>query len=276
MPAAAFDAQPTRVGMGHNRPMAFGVLAHGAGSTGDVVRRLIAPADLGCESLVYLEDRTGDIDTVIALLEGAAGDRCDRGEPVVVGGVSLGAHAAIRWTARRRQQHRRGPSLVLAALPAWTGEPDEVARANAITAGALRALGAGSSRPADLAAGPLLHADLAADPHGSVITRTVLPLVALGWHGYAVDELAEALDRAGCGPGPTAEELAAVDVPVIIASWSGDALHPEAVADAWASHLPRARHVRIDWDALDLDTRAFGHAIRVSLTDWRLIAGDTP
>ena len=56
----------------------------------------------------------------------------------LIAGISLGAHAAARWAARREAHRLDGLWLV---LPAWTGEPDEVAALSAAAADEIAAEG---------------------------------------------------------------------------------------------------------------------------------------
>jgi len=102
------------------------VIAHGAGSTGRFVAEAFGPAlaDAGIE-LVTFEDRSGDVAEVTATLAALVDGRGAQ----IVGGVSLGAHAAVAVAATR--PWLAGAWLV---LPAWTGPPGPVAALSALAA----------------------------------------------------------------------------------------------------------------------------------------------
>jgi len=187
------------------------VIVHGAGSTGGAAAALLgAGADA-----VLIEDRSGDIDAVIASLETtlAGHPECN-----VLVGISLGAHAVARWASTAR---RPLPRLVC-VLPAWTGPPGPTAGATAIAA-----------------------QQIATDGATAVLDRLtaegrypdVVQLLRVAWRDYSDDALSAGLTRASTGRGPTPAELASIPVPVALVGWRGDALHPAAVANEWARYL---------------------------------------
>lgn len=195
------------------------VLVHGAGSTGAAAATLVGPRLLGEETdAVLLEDRTGDIDQVIAAIDDTVA-RHPRSTSIV--GISLGAHALARWASTTR---RPVPPLVC-VLPAWIGEASESAQATAAAARAIAAHGIPATL--DRLAREGRHSD-------------VVDLLRVSWPDYSDDELAGCLQRAAEGRGPSASELAAITAPVAVVGWMQDAFHPDAVARAWARYLPRA------------------------------------
>jgi pimeloyl-ACP methyl ester carboxylesterase len=123
------------------RPRA--VIAHGSGSSPDFVRRAFGPAldDAGF-ALVALDERSGDVSVVLAALRSAV----ESTGAVLVGGVSLGAHAAALLAAERGDL-----AGVLLVLPAWSGPPNAVARLSATAADDVerRGLAAAVARVAD-------------------------------------------------------------------------------------------------------------------------------
>ncbi|CAM2973489.1 alpha/beta hydrolase [Saccharomonospora xinjiangensis] len=165
----------------------------------------------------------------------------EAGQPLLVGGVSLGAHLATAW-AVRNQGRCAG---VLAALPAWNGP----------SAAAPAAVAANAS--SDLIERHGLDTALA------LATRDVAPWLA--------DELSRAWRRHGAGlaaslraaarhPAPELAELRTLDVPVGIAACVDDPVHPVAVARAWAEALPRSALVETTLDALGTDRESLGRA----------------
>jgi pimeloyl-ACP methyl ester carboxylesterase len=187
------------------------VIVHGAGSTGGAAATLLgAGADA-----VLIEDRSGDVDAVIASLEATLAGHPDCS---VLVGISLGAHAVARWASTSR---RPLPRLVC-VLPAWTGPPGPTAGATALAA-----------------------QQIAADGATAVLDRLtaegrypdVVQLLRVAWRDYSDDALSAGLTRASTGRGPTPAELASISVPVAIVGWRGDALHPAAVTHEWAQYL---------------------------------------
>lgn len=189
------------------------VVVHGAGSTGTAAARLLGA---GPEALL-LEDRSGDVEAIIDLIGATMRDRSDITALV---GISLGAHAVARWASVEQSAL---PALTC-VLPAWTGEAGASAEATA----------AAARRVADEGIDPLLQR-----LRHDALYPDVVELLDLAWSDYADAPLAEALERASTGRGPTPEELAAIPAPVAVIGWSGDAFHPEDVARIWARHLRR-------------------------------------
>ncbi|KOV79220.1 hypothetical protein ADL03_38545 [Nocardia sp. NRRL S-836] len=137
--------------------------------------------------------------------------------PIVVGGVSLGAHVAAAWAVRNPD---RCAGLVL-ALPAWSGAPD----------GAPAALAARAS--AQVVAAQGIDAALAGT------SGWLRDELHRAWHGYG-DQLVPHLLEAAESTAPTLEELKTLDVPTGIVGCTDDPVHPVEVARAWADALPRA------------------------------------
>ena len=70
----------------------------------------------------------------------AALDRAVDASVRLIAGISLGAHAAVRWAASNRRKARRLDGLWL-VLPAWTGEADAVAALSSTAADEVAAEG---------------------------------------------------------------------------------------------------------------------------------------
>ncbi|CCH29122.1 alpha/beta hydrolase [Actinosynnema sp. NPDC047251] len=167
----------------------------------------------------------------------AALDAAWRGEPLVVGGVSLGAHIAARWAAR----HPRRCAGVLVALPAWVGPAGDAPAALAAAASAALVDSEG----------------LAAAVAG--VDGWVGAELRRAWPRYG-DRLADVLREAAGSAAPTLDELRGLAVPVGIAACADDPVHPLAVAETWLDALPRAALKTTSLDALGTDRSALGRA----------------
>jgi pimeloyl-ACP methyl ester carboxylesterase len=160
-----------------------------------------------------LDDHVGDLAALVADLAGP---------PAVLGGVSLGGHAAVRAADRGVEA-----DAVLACLPAWTG-------------------------PATVGAGP--HAAVAAEVRrvgiGTVLDRLRADTTMLAWlrdtltTDYARHDpasLTAALLALDGGDAPSEDELRhLVDHPLAVVGWPDDPGHPLAVAERWAALAPRS------------------------------------
>ncbi len=161
------------------------------------------------------------------------------GHPIVVGGVSLGAHVAARWAARNPD---KCAGLVL-ALPAWTGAAN----------GAPAALAAKAS--AQVVATHGLETALAGT------TGWLRDELARAWRGYG-DQLVPHLEEASESVAPTLDELRSLTVPTGIVGCTDDPVHPIAVAQQWAQAIPRAVLVTTTLDA-------YPHALGRAVQAWQ-------
>lgn len=164
--------------------------------------------------------------------------------PVVVGGISFGAHLAAEWAVANPS---RCAGLVL-ALPAWHGAPGDApaSRSALFSAAQVRALGAAGA--------------LAASP----IPEWLSAELARAWAGYG-GALAESLELAASRPAPTLAELERLDVPVGIAACEDDPIHPASVAAEWAAALPRAAVCTTRLAIIGADREALGRAAVLAL-----------
>ena len=162
-------------------------------------------------------------------------------EPLLLGGISFGAHLAAEWAVG----HPDRCAGLLLAMPAWHGEPGE----------------APASRAAKASADLVEREGL----------ETALRLSVAGVALWLADELTRAWRRHGDGlaaglrvaagyPAPTLEALAELDIPVGIAACVDDPVHPAEVARAWAEALPRAAVRETTLTALGKDRESLGHA----------------
>ncbi|MFJ5992589.1 alpha/beta fold hydrolase [Lentzea sp. NPDC092896] len=161
------------------------------------------------------------------------------GHPIVVGGVSLGAHVAARWAVANPD---RCAGLVL-ALPAWTGAPDEAPAALAARASAEIVRTQGLTTALAGTTG-WLHDEL-----------------NRAWRGYG-DQLVPHLEEAAESLAPTLDELKSLDVPTGIVGCTDDPVHPIAVARAWADAIPRAVLVTTTLNA-------YPHALGRAVQAWQ-------
>ena len=171
----------------------------------------------------------------------AALDEAAENHPVVAGGVSFGAHLAAEWALANRD---RCAGLVL-ALPGWHGTPGE-------------APGAVSARvAAELVRERGVDAALAVATAG--VPQWLAAELDRTWRRYG-DGLAESLATPAERPAPTLAELATLDIPVGIAAFVDDPVHPVTVAQEWLHALPRATLCTTRLEVLGVDRESLGRA----------------
>jgi pimeloyl-ACP methyl ester carboxylesterase len=168
-------------------------------------------------------------------------DDAARDHPIVVGGVSFGAHLAAEWALAHRN---RCAGLAL-ALPGWVGDPGDAPGAVSarVAAGLVRERGVEAALAAATAGVPPWLA--------TELTRS--------WRGYGAG-LADSLAAPAERPAPALEELAALDVPVGIAALVDDPVHPLTVAEEWLGALPRAALCTTRLEVIGVDPEALGRA----------------
>jgi pimeloyl-ACP methyl ester carboxylesterase len=184
-------------------------------------------------------DARGDVDEVVARLTAATDGR----EVALVGGISLGAHAAALWSLRGG----RARELVL-AMPAWTGQPGPVAALTAATASAVQAFG--------------IERELARVTTVAADDDWVLDELRRGWRTYDDALLAAALRAAASSPGPTLDELSRISTRTAVVALADDPLHPETVARQWAAIVPGASLAVVGRHAPAHDRGALGRSAR--------------
>ncbi|GGP40269.1 alpha/beta fold hydrolase [Saccharothrix coeruleofusca] len=216
------------------------VLLPGTASDGVFVRSVFA-APLASAGLSLITPAGATVEEHLAALDAAY-----LGEPLIVGGVSLGAHVAAAWAARTPE---RCAGLLL-ALPAWSGP----------AAGAPAALAAAVS--AEVVERDGVDAALAGVDGwlGAELSRA--------WRGHGA-ALAGVLRAASSTAAPTLGELAALDVPAGVAACTDDPVHPLAVAQQWAAALPRGALRTTTLAELGTDRTALGRAAVAALLDSR-------
>lgn len=168
-------------------------------------------------------------------------DKLARAGPLIVGGISFGAHLAAEWAVRNP---RRCAGLLL-ALPAWHGQPGQAPASLAATASA------------DLVAAQGLEAALRLSTAG--VAPWLAAELARAWRRHG-DRLAASMRAAAARPAPTLSALRTLDVPAGIAACADDPVHPIACAREWAEALPRAALVETTLTALGEDRESLGRA----------------
>ncbi len=160
---------------------------------------------------------------------------------VLAAGVSIGAAVAVQWAGR----HPDRAAGVLAALPAWTGDPSgaPAALSAALTAERLRADGLEAVTGAMVASSPVWL--------GGELARS--------WRSQW-PHLPEALDEAARYHGLTEETLAGTAVPVGICVAVDDAVHPFEVGALWSRTLPRAALEQVTLDEIGADPSVIGRS----------------
>jgi pimeloyl-ACP methyl ester carboxylesterase len=179
----------------------------------------------------------------LAALDDAAHDG-----PIAAGGVSIGAAVSLTWALR----HPERVVAVLAALPAWTGEP--------------------GSSPAALAA---RHSAQQLREHGLTATTTQMrasspPWLAeeltRSWHSQWPD-LPDAMDAAAGYVAPTHAQLRSCAIPMGVVAAIDDPIHPLHVGREWATAAPHAALRTITLDELGADPTALGAACLAALDE---------
>lgn len=198
------------------RPVA--VIAHGSGSSAAFVQRAAGPALAAAGfRLVAMQDRSGDVEQLSHRLAALA----DRYRAALVGGISLGAHAAVRVAIARP-----GLDGLVLLLPAWTGPAGTVARLSAAAADQVEA---------DLRAGGMAAAVRRVGRSGWAGAE-----LAASWQAYGAEGLVASLRATATSRGPTVGELRAVPCPAGVVAVRSDPFHPVEVAAAWARAIPVA------------------------------------
>ncbi|MGW0044277.1 alpha/beta fold hydrolase [Rhodococcus sp. NPDC003348] len=158
---------------------------------------------------------------------------------VLAAGISIGASVALEWATR----HPDRAVGVLAALPAWTGDPTDAPAAMSATFTATR-----------------LRAD------GLEAVTSAMIETSPAWLGGELERswrsqwphLPLALDEAAGYHGLTEDEMAHTAVPVGICAAIDDAVHPIEVAQLWTRILPDAALHTVTLDQVGADPAVLG------------------
>lgn len=216
------------------------VLAHGAGSTGEFLARAF-PAVACSADTMYLEDRTGSVARIAAQVLQAATAQRQRYQRIVVGGVSVGAHAAALAAAA-------APEVItgcVLALPAWTG-PAPAQTPTTAAAEEVARVG-----------GEAVLARLRADPRYA--DDWVVAELQRAWPQRG--SLGAELGTAARCPAPSQALLRRIRQPSLVLALDEDPFHPLAVARSWAGWLPNATLRVIPRQLPAADRSVFGRAV---------------
>ena len=216
------------------------LLAHGAGSSARFITAAFAGPTLAAGRRLVTYDLRGHGASSPARavgdhhLEVHAADlsavAATTAEVEVIGGVSLGAHAAVLAVAAGSVAT---PAATLACLPAWTGIADRGQGPHAAVAAEIRRDG--------LAA---MIARLEADVSMPGWLRDTL-LADYPRHDPA--SLTAALVALDGGVAPTDDTLVRFPTPLAVVGWADDPGHPAAVATWWAG---QAATSALGWSSL--------------------------
>ncbi|MBX7453347.1 alpha/beta fold hydrolase [Mycolicibacterium sp. 3033] len=220
-------------------------LLPGTGSDDDFVHRAFSPAlhQLGAVVVAPAPQPHRLIDGYLDALADTA--RAANG-PIAVGGVSIGAAVAAAWAL----SHPQTVVAVLAALPAWTGEPDTAPAAQAARASAalLRRDGLAATTTTMRESSPAWLAE--------ELTRS--------WAGQW-PALPDAMDTASRYVAPTVGEFEALAAPLGVVSATDDAVHPLEVGLEWVAAAPRAALRTVTLADIGADPSVLGTACVAAL-----------
>jgi pimeloyl-ACP methyl ester carboxylesterase len=220
--AAAFAAPVLRAG---HRLVVYDLRGHGASS----------PARRPCDH--HLDVHASDLGAVAASVQGPV---------AVVGGVSLGAHAAVRAVTGGTRAN-----AVLACLPAWLGFAPVGDGPHAATAARIAREGIGptiAALRADDALAPWLRATLLAD-----------------YPRHDPGSLEAALCALDGAEAPSVAELRALELPLAVIGWPDDPGHPLAVARRWSDLAPRSALATVTIASLEGQLSRLGRAAVVTI-----------
>ena len=172
----------------------------------------------------HIDEHAADLAAVAASI---------RGEVMVVGGVSLGAHAAVRAVTREGLSCH----AVLACLPAWTGKATPGEGPHAATAAEVQHVGV--SR---------VIARLQVE---SGIPRWLRETLVAAYSGHDPASLIAALAALDGGEAPNRIEIGSLPVPLAVVGWDGDPGHPIEVAREWVGAAASGHLVTVEFDAME-------------------------
>lgn len=219
------------------------VLLPGTGSDDDYVHRAFSAAlqQVGAVPVAHVPQPARLVDGYRHALEAAA-----RRGPIAIAGVSLGAAVAVSWAI----DHPGRVVAVMAALPAWTGDPQcaPAALAARVAAQELRRDGLVAATARMRESSPPWLAD--------ELSRS--------WESQW-PALPDAMEEAARLAGPTREQLGTLRAPMGVASASDDPIHPLEVGVEWATAAPLAALRTVTLAQIGADPAALGAACLAAL-----------
>jgi pimeloyl-ACP methyl ester carboxylesterase len=222
-------------------PARVAVLLPGTGSDEIFVRAVFSGPLTALGIRLATPGIPGDGDLAAGYLAALDAVAAEEGAPILVGGISFGAHLAAEWALA----HQGRCAGLLAALPAWNGLPGHA--------------------PASLAA--KLSANLVArdglEAALDISVADVPPWLAAelsrAWRRHG-DELPGRLRAAAGHPAPSLAALRGLRVPAGVATCLDDPIHPTKVAHQWSSALPASSIGETTLAALGADSESLGRA----------------
>ncbi len=221
------------------------VLLPGTGSDDDYVRRAFCGplGQVGALPVTPAPRPERLVEGYLSALDDAA-----RAGPICVGGISIGAAVATTWALA----HPDRTVAVLAALPAWTGEPGSAPAALAArySAARLRADGLAATTAQMRASSPAWLGDE----------------LARSWRAQW-PQLPDAMDEAAAYVAPGIADLARLAAPLAVVAAVDDTIHPAHVGMEWVTAAPRAALRTVTLEQFGADTAALGAACLAALAD---------
>ncbi len=175
----------------------------------------------------------------------------------MVGGVSLGAHAGVRAAAGGRA----ASAVVLACLPAWTGEATTGHGPHAVIAAEVRDVGI--DRVVE-------RIDVSHD-----LPDWLRDTLLRDYRGHDPASLEAALVALDGAAAPTDTELAALPVPLAVVGWAQDPGHPLEVARDWAARAPSGVLRSLDLSDMDAGLDRLG-LTAIGAIDAALVGSPSP
>ncbi len=242
------------------------VVAPGAGSTPEFLASALGPtlAASGMR-LESTSGRTGRVESIVEEIEAAVSAALARGAILgMVGGVSVGAHAAALWACTQRPPRGSAdgaaptPQVVL-WLPAWTGSATDPHDDGRTTVPPGLTMTRWAAEQVRLRGPEAVLQSLDQDP--ALRDDWVTTELNRAWPTFGAGELAQVLTEASASDAPDEAELGQIRFPTTVVGMSGDPFHPLEVAMQWARAVPHARLMIMDRSAGD-GARQLGRAIR--------------
>ena len=170
----------------------------------------------------------------------------ERFAPAVVGGVSLGGHAAVGAAVAGLACR-----AVLACLPAWSGRAVPGRGPHAAVAEEVRCVG--------------VPAMVERFRHDTGMLPWLREVLVRDWAAHDPTSLAAALVALDGGLAPTTAELAHLQVPLGLVGWPDDPGHPLDVARSWARTAPRTELRQLTLQDVQAARTALGRAAVATL-----------